>query len=58
MNGSLDTEELLTNSILPPCNREALNIADVYDINDIVPKEVLKDLFQVEFESVEDSLEG
>lgn len=55
---SSDPEESLVSSILPPCNREASNVTDVYDINDIVPKEILKTLFEVEMETVESSLEG
>ncbi|XP_043463694.1 uncharacterized protein LOC122499416 [Leptopilina heterotoma] len=50
--GSLDIQEEAS-SILPPCNREAINVADVYDINDIAPMEILKTLFQVKIESVE-----
>lgn len=32
---------------LPPCNRDASHVKDVYDINDIVPEEKLKTLYEV-----------
>lgn len=53
-----DNEEPLSNPILPPCNRDAKNVEDVYDINDIVPTDVLKTLYNVDMETVENDIEG
>ena len=53
----LETEEPSLDSILPPCNRDAVKIEDVYNINDIVPREILKTLYDVDIEKLEDDIQ-
>ncbi|XP_043276113.1 DNA-directed RNA polymerase I subunit RPA49-like [Venturia canescens] len=47
-----------TNDQLPPCNREALNPKDVYNVYDIVPEDVLQSVYDKIDEIIESNTEG
>ncbi|XP_015176579.1 PREDICTED: DNA-directed RNA polymerase I subunit RPA49-like isoform X2 [Polistes dominula] len=38
------TDEIITDIHIPPCNRDACNVEDVYNLNDIVPENILETL--------------
>lgn len=42
----MTNDEYITNESLPKCDRYAASVKDVYDINDIIPKEKLESLYK------------
>lgn len=50
-------DEYITNTNLPACNREAINVKDVYNIYDIVPKSVLETLYDQAVEILKGAIE-
>lgn len=41
----LSENDDITNTALPPCNRDATNAADVYNVHDIIPEDKLETLY-------------
>lgn len=54
----LPEAEYITNTLLPPCNRDATNVKDVYNVYDIVPESKLDTLKEVALEILENGDEG
>lgn len=54
----LQTDDSITNTILPPCNREATNVKDVYNVYDIIPRSKLEMLYEHAMEVLNGNLEG
>lgn len=46
LSTQLPENEYITNTSLPHCNRDAINVEDVYNVYDIVPEKKLKTLHQ------------
>ncbi|KAL0116750.1 hypothetical protein PUN28_009990 [Cardiocondyla obscurior] len=58
LSNQLQTEEHLSNTILPVCNRNATNAKDVYNIYDIIPKSKLETLYEHAMEVLNGDVEG
>lgn len=54
----LQTDDSISNIILPPCNREASNVKDVYNVYDIIPRSKLEMLYEHAMEVLNGNLEG
>lgn len=52
------SSEYITNTNLPPCNRKATNVKDVYNIYDIIPKSKLETLYDQAVEILKGAIEG
>ena len=57
LSTQLQTDECLSSTILPPCNRDATNVKDVYNVYDIIPKSKLEMLHQPAMEVLNGNLE-
>ncbi|EFN68806.1 Pterin-4-alpha-carbinolamine dehydratase 2 [Camponotus floridanus] len=47
---SVPTDDCISNTLLPTCNRDATNVKDVYNIDDIIPKSKLEMLYEYAME--------
>lgn len=54
----LPNNEYITNTGLPHCNRDAVNVKDVYNLYDIIPKDKLKTLYEKATEALESDTQG
>lgn len=45
LSTQLPNNEYITNTTLPECNREAINVNDIYNIYDIIPENKLENLY-------------
>lgn len=43
---SVPTDDCISNTVLPTCNRDATNVKDVYNIDDIIPRSKLEMLYE------------
>ncbi|XP_012231582.2 uncharacterized protein Polr1E [Linepithema humile] len=58
LSTQLQTDEIIHNSILPACNRNASNVKDVYNVYDIIPKSKVETLYEHAKEVLEGAMEG
>lgn len=45
LSSKLSTEDCISSALLPPCNRNANNAKDVYNVNDIIPISKIETLY-------------
>lgn len=50
----LPDSEFITNTSLPGCNRDATNVADVYNVYDIIPESKLETMYEKATEMLND----
>ncbi|XP_071557903.1 DNA-directed RNA polymerase I subunit RPA49 [Temnothorax nylanderi] len=58
LSTELQAEDCIASAILPPCNRNASNVKDVYNVYDIIPKSKLETLYEHAMEVLNGDVEG
>ncbi|EZA53906.1 hypothetical protein DMN91_009942 [Ooceraea biroi] len=58
LSNQLPANESAEAALLPPCNRDATNVKDVYNVYDIIPRSKLETLYEHAMEVLNGNVEG